>query len=76
MDTCFASAHEAFWEEFLALLVFDTTSSTSCVCHPSVAGFGMDLADPVSSVEYSGAFVFTAPVAELNVVSFTVPLNG
>ena len=36
-------------EEFLALLVFDTTPSTSCVCHPSVAGFGMDLAGPVSS---------------------------
>ena len=31
--------------EFLALLVFDTTPSTSCVCHPSVAGCGMDLAD-------------------------------
>ena len=27
--------------EFLALLVFDTTPSTCCVCHPSVAGFGM-----------------------------------
>ena len=62
--------------EFLALLVFDTTPSTSCVCHPSVAGFGMDLADPVSSGKYTWIFVFTAPVAELNVVSFTVPLNG
>ena len=27
--------------EFLALLVFDTTPSTCCVCYPSVAGFGM-----------------------------------
>ena len=26
-----------------------STPSTSCVCHPRVAGFGMDLADPVSS---------------------------
>ena len=75
MDTCFASAPEAFWAEFLALLVFDTTPSTSCVCYPSVAGFGMDLADPASSGKYTWFFVFTAPVAELNVVSFTVPLN-
>ena len=37
---------------------------------------GMDLADPVSSGKYSGIFVFTAPVAEPTVVSFTVPLNG
>ena len=36
----------------------------------------MDLADPVSSGKYSWIFVFTAPVAELIVVSFTVPLNG
>ena len=34
----------------------------------------MDLADPVSSGKYSGIFEFTAPVAELSVVSFTVPL--
>ena len=47
------------------------------LCLPSERGFGMcmDLADPVSSGKYSGFFVFTAPVAELNVVSFTVPLN-
>ena len=62
-------------EEFLALLVFDTTPSTNCVCHPSVAGFGMDLADPVSSGKYSGTCVSTAPVVELIEVSFTVPLN-
>ena len=37
---------------------------------------GMDLADPVSSGKYSGAFVFTALVAEPTVVLFTVPLNG
>ena len=36
----------------------------------------MDLADPVSSGTYSGNFVFTAPVAEPTVMSFTVPLNG
>ena len=36
----------------------------------------MDLADPVSSGKYSGAFVFTAPFAEPTVMSFTVPLNG
>ena len=35
----------------------------------------MNLADPVSSGKYSGFFVFTAPVAELTVMSFTVPLN-
>ena len=33
------------------------------------------LADPVSSGKYTWIFVFTAPVAELNVVSFTVPSN-
>ena len=36
----------------------------------------MDLADPVLSGKYSRIFVFTAPDAELIVVSFTVPLNG
>ena len=36
----------------------------------------MDLADPVSSGKYSGAFVFTATVAEPTVMSFAVPLNG
>ena len=36
----------------------------------------MDLADPVSNGKYSGIFVFTAPVAEPTVLSFTVPLNG
>ena len=36
----------------------------------------MDLADPVSSGKYCGAFVFTATVAEPTVMSFTVPLNG
>ena len=36
----------------------------------------MDLADPVSSGKYSGIFVFTAPVAELTVMSFSVPVNG
>ena len=36
----------------------------------------MDLADPVSSGKYSGAFVFTATVAEPTVMSFIVPLNG
>ena len=48
------------------------------LCLPSERGFGMsmDLADPVSSGKYSGTCVFTAPVAELIVVSFTVPLNG
>ena len=36
----------------------------------------MDLADPVSNLKYSGIFVFTAPVAEPTLMSFTVPLNG
>ena len=61
--------------EFLALLVFDTTPSTCCVCHPSVAGFGM-VWQTQSRAEVQGAFVFTAPVAELILVSFSVPLNG
>ena len=60
--------------EFLALLVFDTTPSTCCVCHPSVAGFGM-VWQTQSRAVVQGAFVFTAPVAELILVSFTVPLN-
>ena len=34
------------------------------------------MADPVSNGNYSGIFVFTAPVAEPTVLSFTVPLNG
>ena len=48
------------------------------LCLPSERGFGMcmDLADPVSSGKYIGTFVFTAPVAEPTVMSFTVPLNG
>ena len=36
----------------------------------------MDLADPVSSGKYSGTLVFTAPVAEPTVVSYSVPLVG
>ena len=65
-------------EEFLALLVFDTKHTIYELCLPSERGFGisMDLADPVSSGKYRGIFVFTAPVAERTVVSFTVPLNG
>ena len=65
-------------EEFLALLVFDTKHIIYELCLPSERGFGMcmDLADPVSSGKYSGTFVFTAPVAEPIVMSFTVPLVG
>ena len=37
--------------------------------------FDYELADPVSSRKYSGAFVFTAPFAELTVMLFTVPLD-
>ena len=50
--------------------------STSCVCHPGVALYVFDLADPVSSGMYSGTLVFTAPVAEPILVSFTVSLVG
>ena len=48
------------------------------LCLPSERGFGMcmDLADPVSGGKYIGTFVFTAPVAEPTVLSFTVPLFG
>ena len=63
-------------EEFHTTCSAQCTPSTSCVCHPSVALVCMDLADPVSSGKYIGTFVFTAPVAEPTVVSFTVPLNG
>ena len=73
MDTRWASVYEAFWKNFTHFYVFDTTPSTCCVCHPSVAGFGMVW--QTSSGKYTWFFVFTAPVAELNVVSFTVPFN-
>ena len=65
-------------EDFLALLVFDTKHTIYELCLPSERGFGMcmDLADPVSSGKYSGTLVFTAPVAEPTLMSFTVPLNG
>ena len=46
------------------------------LCLPSERGwFWYGLADPVSSGKYTWIFVFTAPVAELYVVSFTVPFN-
>ena len=41
----------------------------------SYAVFSGDDSDPVSSGKYIGTFVFTAPVAEPTVVSFTVPLD-
>ena len=58
--------------------MFDTKHTFHELCLPFVCGFGMcmDLADPVSSGKYSRIFVFTAPVAELTVMSFTVPWNG
>ena len=37
--------------------------------------YDYELADSVSSRKYSGAFVFTAPLAELTVMLFTVPLD-
>ena len=52
------------------------TPSTSRVCHLCVALFVYVLADPVSCGKYSGTLVFTAPVAEPTVVSYTVPLVG
>ena len=55
----------------------DTKHTIYELCLPSERfGMSMDLADPVSSGKYSGTFVFTAPVAEPTVMSFTVPLNG
>ena len=56
----------------------DTKHTIYELCLPSERGFGMsmDLADPVSSGKFSGTFVFTAPVAEPTVMSFTVPLTG
>ena len=55
-----------FWKNFTHFYVFDTKHTIYELCLPSERGFGMcmDLADPVSSGKYSGAFVFTAPVAE------------
>ena len=70
---------EAFCNNFIThFYVFDTKHTIYELCLPSERGIGMcmDLADPVSSGKYSGAFVFTAPVAEPTVMSFTVPLNG
>ena len=45
------------------------------LCLPSECGLGMSMnfVDPVSSGKYSWTFVSTAPVAELIVMSFTVP---
>ena len=42
----------------------------------SYAVFSGDDSDPVSSVKYIGTFVFTAPVVEPPVMSFTVPLDA
>ena len=54
-----------------------STPSTSCVCHPSVALVCVWIWQTQSPAEkYSGTFVFTAPVAEPTLMSFTVPLNG
>ena len=73
------------WRQFMRLFgiishiyVFDTKHTIYELCLPSERGFGMcmDLAVPVSSGKYSGTFVFTAPVAEPTLVSFTVPLVG
>ena len=68
----------AFWNNFTHFYVFDTKHTIYELCLPSERGFGMcmDLADPVSSGKYSGTFVFTAPVEEPTLMSFTVPLNG
>ena len=78
MVTRLASVYEAFWKNFTHFFVFDTKHTIYELCLPSECGFGMcmDLADPVSSGKYSGTFVFTAPVAEPTVVSYTVPLVG
>ena len=45
------------------------------LCLPSECGLGMslDFVVPVSTGKYSWTFVSTAPVAELFVMSFTVP---
>ena len=76
VDTRLASVYEAFGR--ISHYVFGTMHTTYELCLPSERGFGMcvDLADPVSSGKYIGTFAFTAPVAELIVVSFTVPLVG
>ena len=68
------SVYEAFWKNFTHFFVFDTKHTIYELCLPSECGFGMcmDLADPVSSGKYSGTLVFSAPVAELIVVSYTV----
>ena len=42
----------------------------------TLASVGTETGTRQTSGKYSGIFVFTAPVAELTVVSFTVPLNG
>ena len=76
VDTRLASVYEAFGRISRSSCVSHDTIYELCLPSERGFGFGMDLADPVSSGKYSWIFVFTAPVAELTVVSFTVLLNG
>ena len=50
--------------------------TTSCVCHPSVAWDEYGFGRPSFEWKYCGTCVFTVPVAEPSVLSFTVPLIG
>ena len=74
--TRWASVYEVFWKNFTHFYVLVTKHTIYELCLSSGRGFGMcmDLADPVSCGKYSGTSVFTAPVAEPTLVSFTVPL--
>ena len=72
-----ASVYEAFWKNFTHFFGFDTKHTFYELCLPSERGwFWYGFGRPSLEREVHFIFVFTAPVAELNVVSFTVPLNG
>ena len=78
VDTRLASVYEAFGRiSHYSTCSTQCTPSTSCVCHPGVALVCVWIWQTQSRAGSTvGIFVFKAPVAELIVVSFTVPLNG
>ena len=78
--TCYASVYGIF--VYVNMWITDPevdsrlsgTRVVSAIRRVALVCYGM--VDLVSSGKYSGTFVFTAPVAEPTVLSFTVPLNG
>ena len=79
VDTCLRQSTSSWF--LLVAMHLALCSLALCRCRgntPSITYSTMrkDLTDPVSYGKYSGIFVFTAPVAEPIVLSFTVPSNG